>query len=425
MMNEELLQLIWANGLFNMDGLYTSDGKTIFILNRGRLNSHSGPDFNQARIVIDGTEWIGDVEIHIHSDEWSNHKHQFDKAYNTCILHVVLNDNAVCLRPDGTELPCLELKDRIFPGVAEQYEYFKFSKDNIPCHNALPSIKYLTIRMALDQALVSRLERKSEWVYEWLRISQGHWHSVFLAALTRSFGFGTNSEAFEILALNLPMLEICKSEHNFQKISAIVFGVAGFLDDIPNDVMQAKLYQEWTYQKNKLHLNSMDKASFKFMRMRPGNFPVIRLAQLAALLQNFQSVMFGLMQAMSIPTMLNLLDVELPDYWSKHYKFGDKENHHSSKLSINARQTLLINALVPFLFVYGKQTADENYCVKALDLLQKLPPEDNRIIRDWRNFGVECTSAFDSQALIELRQQSCLNRKCMSCPIGLSILSKH
>ncbi len=425
MMNEELLQLIWANGLFNMDALSTNDGLSIQIKNRGRLNTHSGPDFNHSRIVIDGTEWIGDVEIHLSASEWEQHKHHLDKAYNTCILHVVLDNNAKCFRADQTELPCLELKNRIYPGVAEQYEYFKFSKDSIPCHNALPSIRHIDIRQAIDQAMVSRLERKSDWVFEWLNISNGDWHSVFLAALTRSFGFGTNSQAFEVLALNLPMKEICKSENNFQKISAIVFGVAGFLDEAPKDIVQAKLFQEWEYQKKKLQLNSIDKSIFKFMRMRPGNFPGIRLAQLSALLQNFQSVMYGLMQALSIPSMLNLLDIELPEYWTKHYQFGDKEGFHQSKLSISARQTLLINALVPFLFVYGKQTGDENYCVKALDLLQKLPPENNRIIRDWNGYGVECTSAFDSQALIELRQQSCLNRRCMSCPIGLAIILKR
>jgi hypothetical protein len=221
-MNEELLQLIWAYGLFSMDNLFTTTGIPVSIINRGRLNKHSGPDFILSRLIIDGNEWIGDVEIHISSDEWSAHKHQNDKAYNTCILHVVLEDNQNCYRQDGTALPCIELKNRIYPGVTEQYDYFKFSKDLIPCHNALPSTNHVIIRQAIDQSMINRLERKSHWVYEWLQMTNGDWHAVFLAALTRSFGFGTNSAAFEQLALNLPMLEICKSENNLQKITAIV-----------------------------------------------------------------------------------------------------------------------------------------------------------------------------------------------------------
>jgi hypothetical protein len=424
-MNEELFQLIWANGLFDMDQLVTTSGLPITIINRGYLNHDAGPDFLNARIAIDHTTWFGQVELHLNASHWQQHKHHLDKAYNSCILHVVLEDGPDCLREDGTVIPCLCLKNRIRAGVSEQYDYLKFSSAQIPCHKALPFVGHVHIRQAIDKALVTRLERKSQWVYDWLQSSSGDWHTVFLAALTRSFGFGTNGDAFEMLALHLPMLEICKSENNLHKITAILLGVAGFLDEAPKDVMHAKLRQEWTFQQQRLNLHSLDKSLFKFMRMRPGNFPSIRLAQLAALLQNFQQLLHGLMNAHSIPAMLNLMDAELPDYWQSHYQLGKEGKQHQARLSLNARQTLLINALVPFLFVYGKQTADENYCVKALDILQKLPPEDNRIIRDWQQLGIEATSAFDSQALIELRKNHCSKRLCSQCPVGIAVLSNY
>ena len=424
-MNEELFQLIWLHGLFDMDQLYTTSGLPISIVNRGYHNHDAGPDFLNARILIDGTLWYGQVELHTHAIQWQQHQHHTDKAYNSCILHVVLDNGFECMRQDGTPVPCLSLKNRVRAGLKEQYDYLKFSSAQIPCNKALPYVSQMAIRQAIDQALVVRLERKSQWVYDWLQSSNGDWHTVFLAALTRSFGFGTNGEAFEQLALNLPMLEICKSENNLHKITAILFGVAGFLDEVPKDVMQAKLQQEWSFQQHRLNLHALDKSLFKFMRMRPGNFPSIRLAQLAALLQNFQALMKGLMDAHSIPAMLTLMDTNLPEYWQTHYQLGIEGKQHQSRLSLSARQTLLINALVPFLFVYGKQTGDENFCVKALDILQKLPPEDNRIIRDWHELGIEATSALDSQALIELKKNKCAARMCSNCPIGIAVLTNQ
>lgn len=423
-MNEELFQLIWAHGLFDMDQLYTTTGLPISIINRGMQNHDAGPDFLNARIVIDGTLWFGQVELHTDARHWQAHKHHLDKTYNSCILHVVLEDGPDCFREDGSVIPCLVIKDLIRSGISEQYEFLKFSSAKIPCQHALPYTNYITVRQAMDQALVMRLERKSEWVYEWLGISNGDWHTVFLAALARSFGFGTNGQAFELLALNLPMKEICKSENNLHKITAILLGVAGFLDEAPKDVMHAKLQQEWQFQQHKLNLTALDKSIFKFMRMRPGNFPSIRLAQLAGLLQNFQELMNGLMGALAIPTMLKLMDTTLPEYWQTHYQLGKEGKHHQSRLSLSARYTILINALVPFLFVYGKYTGDENYSVRALDLLQKLPPEDNRIVRDWLELGIEASSAFDTQALIELKKNRCDKRACTTCPIGISLLTK-
>lgn len=422
-MNEELLQFIWSAGIFNMEDLKTTDGLEVNIINRGRPNTDSGPDFSHARIRIGDTEWFGHVEIHIHANEWAKHKHQNDAAYNNTILHVVLDGDEKCHRKDGSILPCVHLKDRISKKIAAQYDYLKYSQDQIPCCSDLHSIDGLIITNALDRALISRLERKSKWVYEWLQNSNGDWHSVFLASLTRSFGFGINSEAFEMLALNIPMTEICKSEQNQLKISAILFGISGFLDEAPNDNFQKKLQEEWLFQKSKLNLHTLDKSIFKFMRMRPGNFPLVRLAQLACLLMDFQALMKRLMNAESIPAMLRALDVEIDAYWNTHYQFGKEGKSHKGRLSLNARQTILINALVPFLFVYGRQTGEDEYSNRALDLLQKLPSEDNRIIREWTEYGIESTSAYDSQALIELKLNHCDKRLCLNCPIGNSILS--
>jgi hypothetical protein len=421
-MNEEFLHFIWAHGLFDQQSLITTDNESVEIFNSGELNRHAGPDFNNAHIRIDDTDWFGHIEIHINSDEWMKHNHQNDPAYNNVTLHVVYNETEKAKRQDGSLVPCLELKGKILSHLIDNYEALKFSHQKIPCMHRLKDIPAPVISQALDRAMVQRLQRKSLWMEEWLRQSEGDWMTVFFASLVRSFGFGTNGEAFELLALHLPVKEICRAENDPLKVMAIVFGIAGFLEESPNDAYQAKLRQEWIYQRKRLNLHTLDKSVFKFMRMRPGNFPSIRLAQLSAILADFQIIFQDILLSPNIPTMLRMLGIELSEYWNNHYQFGKKSNKHQCALSLAARQVIIINAFVPFIFQFGYYTKDQGMMENALDILRKLPPENNHIIRDWAMSGVECTSAFDSQSLLELRKYSCDKRACTECPIGSKII---
>ena len=421
-MHEEFLHFIWEFGLFDQSDLRTSAGDKVEIVRPGDLNVDAGPDFNNAFITIADTNWFGHVEIHIESDDWTKHLHHNDPAYNNVILHVVYRENKSAKRFDGTSVPSLELENRIDMSLQDKYETLKFSHHKIPCLHKLNEIPALLIHQTLDRAMVSRLQRKSKWMDEWLQQYEGDWMMVFLASLVRSFGFGTNGEAFELLAMNLPVKEICRSENDPLKIASIVFGIAGFLEESPTDAYQAKMRQEWLYQRKRLHLHTLDKSVFKFMRMRPGNFPSIRLAQLSALLSDFQTIYNDMVLSPNIPTMLRMLGIKLNDYWNEHYQFGKKSSKHQSALSLAARQVIIINAFVPFLFQFGLYNHDQGMMENALDILRKLPPENNRIIRDWTMSGIECTSAFDSQALLELRKYSCDKRECLNCPIGHKII---
>lgn len=424
-MNEEFLHFVWAHGLFDQQLLYTTENESIEILNSGELNRHAGPDFNNAHVRIDDTDWFGHIEIHINSDEWMKHNHQKDPAYNNVTLHVVYNETEKVKREDGTVVPCLELKGRILGHLIDNYEALKFSHQKIPCMHRLKDIPAPVISQTLDRAMVQRLQRKSVWMEDWLQQSEGDWMTVFMASLVRSFGFGTNGEAFELLALNLPVKEICRSENDSLKVMAIVFGIAGFLEESPHDAYQAKLRQEWIYQRKRLNLHTLDKSVFKFMRMRPGNFPSIRLAQLSAILADFQVIFQDIILNPNIPTMLRMLGVELTDYWNNHYQFGKKSNKHQCALSLSARQIIIINAFVPFIFQFGYHNKDQGMMENALDILRKLPPENNHIIRDWALSGIECTSAFDSQSLLELRKYNCDKRTCLDCPIGSKIIKEN
>lgn len=421
-MNEELLQFIWQAGLFDAHQLLSTQGQEIEIIKRGNLNVDSGPDFSEASIRIDGALWFGQVEIHIHSDEWYKHRHHKDPAYNNTILHVVYINNEKCFRSDGTEIPCLELQYRITDNLQKTYEHLKFNRNDIPCAQNLQNVPRLMYRQAIDSSLVDRLKQKSDWVYEWLKHSTGDWHSVFMASLIRSFGFGINSEAFEQLALNLPVTLICRNAHDPSFIEAMLFGTAGFLNEQTVDEHQKTLQNEWQYLQKKYNLNALDKSVFKYLRMRPGNFPEIRIAQLCALISDFQVLLNMVVGLRDTAEIIELLRPNISLYWIQHYGFGKKGKRINGNLSLPSAQIVVINAVVPFLFVYGKQTGNDHFCTKALDILQCLPPEINHITNEWKSIGVEAVSAYDSQGLLGLKKELCDKRLCLNCAVGRHLM---
>ncbi len=423
MMNEELLQYIWLTGLFNANGLKTTQGQDIIILKRGKLNTDSGPDFSHARIKIDDTEWVGHVEIHIDSDEWNKHRHQFDKAYNNTILHVVLNFSNEVKREDGSLLPCIEISNRIHAGIIDQYQLLKDSSLWVPCAGLLHRIDHFTINQVLDRVLIQRLERKTEQVKQWLEKANNDWQSVFYMAIARSFGFGTNSEAFEQLAMNLPLRILALHKNNPEQVECLLFGVSGFLDSEPLDDYQRGLRDEWEFFRVKYKLGGLQEKTFKFMRMRPGNFPTLRIAQLAALIAGSNHLLSKVIDEEDPKQILSFFKTEASAYWRTHYQFGKPCKPHGTALSATAIQVMLINAVVPVLFVYGQITANESLTNKAVNLLHQLPAESNHIITSWSQFGVHARTAFDSQALLELKKNNCEERKCLSCKIGNKVMS--
>lgn len=421
-MNEDLLQYIWQAGLFNTDDLKTTDGQTILILKRGRLNRDSGPDFSEARIRIGEADWVGNIEIHIDSNDWFLHKHHLDAAYNNTVLHVVFNHHKIAQRLDGSFVPTLLLNDRIFPEVIQHYALLKQSTQWIPCASLITRIDHFTTSQALDRSLVNRLERKSDQIQHWLNTCNNDWHSVFYYAVSRSFGFGTNAQPFEELALRLPIQILGKHKNDAHQIEALIFGTAGFLNEVILDDYHNDLRKEWLFLKKKYQLHSNEPSSFKLMRMRPGNFPTLRLAQLAALIYKSHHLFALIIELKDVKDIIELFKVEASNYWQTHYVFGKEAKKHSAELSRSARELLLINAVVPVLFVYGKTIGNENICNKAVSILQHLNPESNAITKHWEHLGLSAKSAFDSQALLELKTQFCDRKLCLQCKIGNKLL---
>lgn len=419
-MNEDLLQYIWLTGLFDSNNLRTKDNLSVEIISRGKLNTDAGPDFSSARIRIGNTEWAGNVEIHIRSEQWYEHQHHTDKAYNNTILHVVLEDNAPCLRADGTELASISLSGRIPENLLENYSKLLNTNAWISCENNIPNCDPFIIHQTINRALVQKQERKSKLIYEWLEKANNDWNTVFYHALARSLGFNTNSEAFEQVAMNIPLSIL--SRHQSVQNEAMVFGVAGFLLENDGDEYYQKLRNEWQFLQSKYTLKTLEKSSFKFMRMRPGNFPGIRLAQFASIASKCPELFHKMREKIDFDTIRSVFQCEASEYWKQHYHFFKTSNVHSAALSSDAIDHILINAVVPVLFVYGRIHGEETLCEKAMELLHKIPAENNSIIRNWKTLGIEAKTSFESQGLLELKNNNCDAKKCLQCPVGHSIL---
>lgn len=344
-------------------------------------------------------------------------------AYNNTILHVVLKEDTPCFRNDGSALPCLEIGDRINHQIISKYEFLKQNSLWVPCADMLNKMDHFTVTQMLDRMMIQRLEHKTELVREWLNKVQNDWHSVFYFALARSFGFGTNSEAFEQLALQLPLSVLAKYKNNIQQIESLIFGISGFLNKEITDDYHQKLKNEWLFLSKKHQLKSPEINAFKFMRMRPGNFPTLRLAQFAALIHQSHHLLSKVLEEENVLNIIQFFKVETSYYWQTHYVFGKESKKHASGLSISAIQNIMINGVVPVLFVYGQMIGNDSICQKALNILHQLPSESNQIITQWSQFGIHSRTAFDSQALIELKKNHCDMKKCLQCKIGNKILA--
>jgi hypothetical protein len=425
-MQEEFLWHIWKFRLFDNRDLQTVSGEEIKIIKVGEHNSDSGPDFFNARIKIGGTEWAGNVEIHTNASDWHKHKHTTDKAYNNIILHVVHEADEKLFRKGGEEIPTLELKDRIPQEVYGKYLQFKSSKDWIPCEKQIASVDKFTLNNWLDnwldRLLVERLERKSKTITDSLKQNKNNWEETFYQMLARNFGQKINSEPFELLAKALPVSVLAKHKNNLLQIESLLFGTAGMLekdfkDDYPNE-----LKKEFKFLKSKFKLKPIDSSLWKFMRLHPPNFPTIRISQFANLIYKSSHLFSKILEANSVKQIISLLETETSEYWQTHYRFDKISPKRKKKLGSDSINTIIINTIIPFLFIYGKQKREEKFCDNALSFLEKLSPENNSIISKWRSIGIPAKSSYETQALLQLKNEYCSQKKCLSCGVGNFLL---
>ena len=420
-MNEDLLHYAWKYRLFEQKNLMSCQGHSLELIDTGRLNSDSGPDFFEARIRIDGLLWAGNVEIHLKSSDWFRHNHDKDLAYNNVILHVVLENDKDVVLPDGRLLPCLELE--IPKAFIHKYQLLMSSQSWIPCQVDFPKLNNFFVSHWLDRMLLERLERKADEIKKIYHKNANSWEETFYQLLARYFGMKVNADPFEQLARSIPLKILAKHKDSLLQLEAILFGQAGFLEDsIPEDLYYLNLQREYRFLKSKFKLKPIDKMRWKFMRIHPLNFPTIRIAQLANLIYQSQSLFSKIKQTEDVSDFYVLLGTEASLYWNNHYKFGEIADFKKKVLGKSTLDILIINAIVPILFVYGKETGNHLYIDRALECLEKVRPEINSIVKSWRECGVDAKSAYQSQSLLHLKSEYCDKYRCLECELGNRII---
>jgi hypothetical protein len=422
---EAFLHYIWKLNLYNQEALYTVSGAPLEICYQGWHNHHAGPDFSNARIRIGQTLWAGQVEIHKRSSDWLLHQHQHDPAYNNTILHVVYEYDQAIYRASGEEIATLVLRGRIAPHYLQRYEQLLKSRTWIPCQNHLNPMVSQNCQLWLDRLATERLQEKIVGIEQQLKDKQYHWEQVFYQFLAASFGMQQNQAPFEALALSLPLKILAKHKHSSLQLEALLLGQAGLLQQAKatDDYVQA-LCKEYQFLAQKYQLHPLLGSSWKFGRMRPANFPTVRLAQFAQLIHQSRHLFSKIIHEPNVQVLQKLLEVELGGYWQDHYLLGVPSKAIKKSLGKRSIDLILINTVAPFLVAYGRYKGDSDFMERALELLQKVAPEKNSMIKQWNDLKVKAKNALDSQALLQLKKQYCDKKRCLECHFGHQLLQQ-
>lgn len=426
-MNERLLQFIWQFQYFNKGELRTAAGEPLQITFPGQYNTNQGPDFSDAKIKIGSTVWAGTIELHIKTSDWNKHNHQLDKNYNNVILHVVWEDDAEHGEGSG-KMPVLEIKGRVSKILLQRYEELMNADSFIPCEKNLPAgqagiaaVTNLTWRSWKDRLLAERLLRKATVVETHLHQNNYHWEETFWWMLARNFGIKVNADAFEAIAKSIPLNVLAKHKSQIHQLEALLLGQAGLLEEKFADDYPQLLQREYRFLKEKYKLKPIHQP-IHFLRMRPGNFPTIRLAQLAMLITESAHLFSKVKEAVSLKDVVKWFDTTANDYWHYHYRFDEATAFKKKNLGAAMIENIIINTVSPVLFAYGNYHSEEKYKSKALKWLEETKAEANNITKGFQKIGVDNKNAFDSQALIELRNEYCVKKRCLDCTIGNSLL---
>ena len=417
-MTEKLLQFIWQYQYFNKTSLQVSSGEIILIKRVGELNNNQGPDFSNAHIIINDIELFGSIEVHINSSDWKKHAHSNDNNYKNVILHVVWLD-------DGFELnnvPLLELQSLVPKVLLNHYNLLMQNTEVIACTNFLEKINDLTWISWKERLAVERLIEKSGIIIQTLNNNKGNWEETLWHLLAYNFGLKVNSLFFKQVADTIPIHILAKNKSNVLVLESLLLGQANLLNDEFEFTYPNQLKKEYQYQSKKYNLKPIAGTAL-FLRMRPSNFPTIRLVQLAQLVSKSNHLFSIIKEANTISEIKKLLKVSASDYWNHHYTLKDDISEEKAK-TIGDKMTdlILINTVVPIVFAYGYFNNEEKYKKKAIDWIQEIKSEENIIISDWKLRNIITKSAFDSQALIQLNNNYCKQKRCLDCAIGNKIL---
>lgn len=427
---EALLHYCWKHKLFPITSLETSDHRQLEVLDPGLHNRHAGPDFFNSKVKIDGTLWVGNVEIHDKASDWFAHGHDHDPAYNNVVLHVCGVLDTEVTTENGLTPPQMQLC--VPQKVEEQYQELISTDHYPPCYRIIPDLSRLKVHSWMSALQTERLEQKTEAIRRRVALCDGSWEAAYFVTLARNYGFGVNGDAFETWAMSIPLHAVDHHRDDLFQVEAIFLGQAGLLDlaSVPEryrkeaaaDVYMSRLRNEYAYLAHKFGLQPIDHSLWKFLRMRPQNFPHIRISQLARLYHSRQA---GLSQMVECETTAELHDVlatSVTEYWERHYVFGVESPKSTKRISPSSANLLMINTAIPMLFAYGRYKGNDSLCDRAFNLLEQMKPENNNIVRMWQECGLPVATAGDSQALVQLKKEYCDRKDCLRCRIGYEYL---
>ncbi len=422
-MKEDFLHHVWKYKLFSLSNLTTSNNLSVIIEKVGVYNLNAGPDFFNAQIAIDHQKWAGNVELHVKSSDWYVHGHEKDSNYDTIILHVVWEDDVPIYRKDNSLIPTLELKHLVNPNILNSYRSL-FSKEPrwINCQNDIAKVDQFLLNNWLERLYFERLEQKTSVILELLKKSNNDWEAVLFQLLAKNFGLKVNGEAFLSMA-NSFEFSVLRKEWNSQiNLEALFFGQAKLLDKEIEDEYYKTLQTEYNYLTKKHQLKAPESSKIQFFRLRPNNFPTIRLSHLASLYVTNQNLFSRLIDIKGIEGYYNLFSVAASTYWNTHYSFESSSKKRVKRLSKSFIDLLLINTVIPLKFVYLKHIGklDQEH---ILQLIREIHPEKNAIVEKFAQLGVKSNSSFKTQSLLQLKNEYCNKLKCLECNIGNKLLT--
>ncbi len=420
-MKEDFLHYIWQYKKFAFQELKTVQGDNVTIVNSGQYLQQAGPDFFNAQIIIEGQKWAGNVEIHIKSSDWYLHGHESDTAYDSVILHVVWEHDTEVLRQDHSEIPVLELKHYVDKALLDNYNSLSAVKSWIYCEKELEYINSFVFDNWKERLFFERLQRKALPVTALAKETGYDWEAVLFCFLAKNFGLNTNGEAFFQIARSLPFSVIRKEAFEAENLEALFFGRAGLFQEQLEDTYAKNLQSRYNYMCHKYRLENIYIDPLQFFKHRPDNFPTIRLVQLAQVYHLHQNLFSKIIEGASLADLYTIFKIQVTDYWRSHYRF-DKESPEKRKaLTTSFIDLLVINTIVPFRFAYA-QHQGKDISEELIALMQQVSPESNSIIGKFRHYKVPVQSAYDTQSLLQMKNEYCTHRHCMQCGVGLELL---
>lgn len=416
-MTERLLQYIWQFQCFNAKQLQTTEGELLQVIQPGMLNTNQGPDFTGARIKLNGTVWAGSIELHILSSGWKNHGHSTDSHYRNVILHVVWKEDAVL----PLSFPTLVLHDKVPKVLLHRYRQLMKTGSFIPCEKIISGVNSITWLAWKERLLVERLQAKTGVIAACLEENNNHWEETLWWMLAKNFGAKINSAAFEIMARSIPMGILAKHKNQVQQLEALFFGQAGLLNETFNEAYPKMLQREYRFLNKKYRLPVTD-VQPAFLRMRPSNFPTLRLAQLAVLVNQSQHLFSKIKESANLNPVRKLLEVTASDYWHYHYVPDEPSAFKKKKLGRQMIDNILINTIAPILFAYGHHQNEPEHKDKVMRWLEQTGAEKNAVTRGFSSLNLPNKTAFDSQAFVQLKNEYCDKKRCLDCAIGNKLL---